>query len=234
VGRQVGGDEKIFRQETFRFFRELAQNNHKPWMDANRARYRAAVVEPFRALLARLTPFVCRLGPAFDMSGRTGRNFSRINRDIRFASEKAPYRSQMYLKFSGLGLPEGAAGQLYVGLSPEAVTAGFRIYHSGRQGCLARLAVPRAIRHPAWLARQQRRLARRYESYCYASQKGQWRKRAGWPKSPEEWKRVRGWVVRRRMKPAAALRPGFARKIETIFRDLLPLYQFTSSFEWGE
>lgn len=230
----MASNQAIFSRETFRFFRELARNNRKPWMDANRERYRAAVVEPLRALLARLTPAVRRLSPAFDVSGRTGRSFSRINRDIRFSSDKAPYRAQMYLKFSDQRLAEDAAGQLYVGLSPEAVTAGFRIYHSGREGCLARLAIPRAVEHAAWLARQERRLARRYESYWYASEKGEWVKRAGWPKSPAEWKRVKGWIVRRRMKPAAALSPGFVRQVETIFRDVFLLYRFTSSLEWRE
>jgi uncharacterized protein (TIGR02453 family) len=232
--------DRIFTPESFRFFRELARNNRKPWMDTNRERYRAAIVTPFRTLLSRLTPFVLRLSPAFDVSGRTGRSFSRINRDIRFAADKAPYRAQMYLKFSDLRLPENtagqpaAAGELYVGLSAEAVTAGFRIYSSNRQGCLARLAIPRAFEHPAWLDRQARRLARRYEGYWYANEKGAWVKHEGWPKAPAEWKRVKGWVVRRKMKPAAALSPGFAREIDQIFRDLFPLYRFTSSLEWRE
>ena len=37
----------------------------------------------------------------FDTAARRGRNFSRINRDIRFAKDKTPYRTQMYLKFCG-------------------------------------------------------------------------------------------------------------------------------------
>jgi uncharacterized protein (TIGR02453 family) len=230
----VGTSERIFTAETFRFFRELARNNRKPWMDANRERYRAAVVAPLRALLARLTPAVLALSPAFDVSGRTGPSLSRINRDIRFASDKSPYRARMYLKFSDQRLAVDAAGQLYVGLSAEAVTAGFRIYAAGRMGCLARLAAPRALAHPAWLARQARRLRPRYEAYWYASEKGKWAEREGWPEGPAEWKRVKGWVVRRKMKPAAAASPGFAREVEKIFREVFPLYRFTSSLDWRE
>lgn len=83
-----------FTSETFRFFRELGRNNRKDWMDANRERYRAHVVEPFRVLLERLAPVASRLNPGFDTRGRTGSNFSRINRDIRFARDKSPYRTQ--------------------------------------------------------------------------------------------------------------------------------------------
>src|SRR5260370_39400721 len=69
--------------ETFRFFRDLHRNNRKEWMDENRERYRTAVVQPMRGLLEELTPAVQKLYPGFDFSGRTGVNFSPINRDIR-------------------------------------------------------------------------------------------------------------------------------------------------------
>src|SRR5882762_5889324 len=91
---------------TLRFFRDLGRNNRKEWMDANRERYRSDVVEPFRALLAALAAAVLKLNPDFDTSGRTGTNFSRINRDIRFARDKTPYRPQMYLTF-----PDPAAAE---------------------------------------------------------------------------------------------------------------------------
>src|SRR6266849_10924305 len=82
---------------TLRFFRDLRRNNSTEWMDANRERYRSDVVAPFRALLAALAPAALKLHPGFDTTGRTGVNFSRINRDIRFAKDKTPYRTQMYV-----------------------------------------------------------------------------------------------------------------------------------------
>ena len=221
----------IFTAETFRFFRELARNNHKPWMDANRERYRGHLVEPFHVLLDRLAPAVRKLDQRFVITGRTGDNFSRINRDIRFANDKTPYYSQLYLRFSRQE-ENGADGQLYVGVSADAVTAGFRVYAAGRQGVLGRLGIPRLQAHGAWLKRQKRRLATRYESYWYSSERGEWKKHSGWPLEPEEWKRMKGWIVRRKFKPAAATRPGFVREAEKIFREVLPLYQFTLSEKW--
>src|SRR5207247_10043781 len=90
-------DKVIFCRETFRFFRDLEKNNQKEWMHENRDRYEAHIVAPFRRLLEALTPAVKKLNPAFDTDGRTGRNFSRINRASRFAKEKRPYRAHMYL-----------------------------------------------------------------------------------------------------------------------------------------
>jgi uncharacterized protein (TIGR02453 family) len=139
----MGGKAAIFSAETFRFFRELGRNNRKAWMDSNRERYRAHVVEPLRALLDALAPLAQQLNPDFDTSGRTGRNFSRINRDVRFAADKSPYRTQMYLTFSDQRSPDGDDGQLYVGVSPDAITSGFRIYSQGRGSRLAQVALPR-------------------------------------------------------------------------------------------
>ena len=90
----------IFTKEIFQFFRELGRHNKKVWMDANRERYQETVVLPFRRLCEELSPAVLKLNPRFDAMGRRGANFSRINRDIRFAKDKTPYRTQMYLKFS--------------------------------------------------------------------------------------------------------------------------------------
>ncbi len=221
----------ILSPETFRFFRELGRNNHKPWMDANRARYQGAIVAPLRALLAALTAPVRKLNPKFDVSGRTGTNFSRINRDIRFARDKSPYRTQMYLMFSDQRAADGDDGQLYVGISAEAVTCGFRIY-GGRGSKLARIAAPRASQNAAWLARQAKRLGKRYDSYWYVMEKGEWTKRTGWPVKPEEWKKMKGWIVRRKLRPGAAARASFARDVAKIFQEVFPLYQFTSTSSW--
>ena len=231
--------DAVFTAETFRFFRELSRNNRKEWMDANRERYRVHVVEPFRLLLDGLGPVVLRLNPHFDISGRTGTNFSRINRDTRFARDKSPYRTQMYLLFTDeraqdgdhVAAPGAGDGQLYVGLATDAVTAGFRIYGE-RKSWLGRMAAPRAADQGRWLERQARRLRRKYESYWYSMEKGEWKQNRGWPVQPEEWKRIRGWIVRRKMKPAAATRADFPGEVARIFRELLPLYRFTSSADW--
>src|SRR5215469_8954659 len=212
--------------ETFRFFRDLHRNNRKEWMDAHRERYQSAVVQPLRGLLAELTPALYRLHPAFDCAGRTGVNFSRINRDIRFAKDRTPYRPQMYLKIPLQG--GKAPGELYLGFHRDAVTAGFRVYFD-RETKAAALAerLPQAAR---FCAGQKRRLARQYESYWYSMEKGDWRKHQGWPVAPEEWHKLQAWVVRKKLSTSAAVRPGFPKDVAGVFRQLLPLFQFISQF----
>jgi uncharacterized protein (TIGR02453 family) len=221
--------KSVFTQETFRFFRDLGRNNKKVWMDAHRDRYQSAVVQPFRRLLEELSPTVLELDDRFDTTGRTGANFSRINRDIRFAKDKTLYKTQMYLKFQQPSPGDRESGQLYTGLSAAVVTAGFRIYAGPkrRESTLALLAEPRIAGKPRWVAAQKRRLGRKYDSYWYTTEKGNWTKHEGWPVRVEDWKKLQAWIVRRKMKPGAATQPAFPKELAKIFREVYPLLKFT-------
>jgi uncharacterized protein (TIGR02453 family) len=204
----------VFTRETFQFFKQLGRNNHKGWMDANRDRYQAAIVQPFRRLLEELSPAALKLDERFDTTGRTGANFSRINRDIRFAKDKTLYKTNMYLKFSVPAPDKRETGQLYVGISANTVTAGFRIYSGGKRkaSTLALVAEPHANANPGWIAKQ----------------KGEWTQHSGWPTAPDDWKKIQAWIVRRKLTPAAAMRVTFPREAAKIFRDVYPLLRFTS------
>lgn len=220
----------VFTRETFRFFKELGRNNSKVWMDANRDRYQSSVTQPFRRLLEALSNDVLILDSRFEVSGRTGPNFSRINRDIRFAKDKTPYKTQMYLKFSVPVPDNGETGQLYVGLSADTVTAGFRIYSGGKRkgSILAVVGQVRVQADPGWVSKQKKRLNRRYESYWYTTEKGEWTKHSGWPAAPENWNKILAWIVRRKLAPSAATKGSFPRDVVKIFRDLYPLLRYTS------
>src|SRR5258708_38640096 len=220
----------VFTRETFKFFKDLGRHNHKEWMDANRERYQAALVQPLRRLLEELSPAVLELDSRFDTSGRTGPNFSRINRDIRFAKDKTLYKTNMYLKFSVPPPTKRETGQLYVGISKDTVTAGFRIYSGGKrkESTLALIAEPRAMATPDWAAKQKKRLGRRYESYWYTTVKGEWTKHEGWPASPEDWKKILAWIVSQEFTPSAATGASVPREAAKVFRDLHPLLLFTS------
>lgn len=220
----------VIGKELFRFFKDLGRNNRTAWMQENRERYQASLVQPLRRLLEAVTPAALELNMDFDVTGRTGANFSRINRDIRFAKDKTPYKSQMYLKLE-VPAPGGReTGQLYAGFSKDTVTVGFRIYTGGKrkESTIALLAEPRVLAKPKWVAQQKKRLGRKYESYWYTTEKGEWTKHEGWPVEAETWKRIQAWIVRKKMSPAAATRPAFASDLAKTFKELYPLLEFTS------
>jgi uncharacterized protein (TIGR02453 family) len=112
-------DMAYFTSDFNQFFIDLAPNNHKEWFDQNRERYFKSVKQPFEKFMGDLISAVKVYEPSLDM--RPGDAIFRINRDIRFAKDKTPYK----LNRSGLvgkyGRKEAGHPSLYVELGPERV-----------------------------------------------------------------------------------------------------------------
>jgi len=219
----------IFTPEIFRFFAELKKHNKKAWMDANRERYRETVSKPFRRLLEELSPALLKLNRDFDVAARNGTNFSRINRDIRFAKDKTPYRAQMYVKFTVPLAGEMEGGEVYLGISAQTVTAGFRIYAVPKRKLspIALVAEAKLAANPKLLKQQKLRLAKKYDSYWYSTLKGQWTKNDGWP-AVADWPKLQAWIVRKKLSKSDATRASLPAEAAKIFREVYPLLQFTS------
>lgn len=224
-----------FAPESFEFFRESAQNNNKAWFDRNRPRYEQHVTGTFRGLLAALEPFLLRLNPHFETSGKTNGNFSRINRDIRFSRDKSPYKSNYYLYVYDRRRDRGETGRLYVGLSAECVTAGFSVYAAGSRGrksALESVFRKRLISHRSVFDRLLAAKVRagRYETYWHRQEKGEWVLHPGLPRRDQDWLTLQAWIVRK-VFPAetrSLASPKFADQVQRIFAQLYPLCVFTS------
>ena len=98
VGSAFAGWKGDFRG----FFLGLKANNTKAYFQAHRRQYEEAVKGPMIALLAELEP---EFGPA---------RLSRPNRDIRFAADKSPYKTNIYAS---------ARDGCYVALDAAGLTA---------------------------------------------------------------------------------------------------------------
>jgi len=88
-----------FSPDTLRFLAELAQHNDRAWFAENRERYE-------REVLGREREFVSAVGSAFEgidprvqAVPSVNRSIFRINRDIRFAHDKSPYKTHADLFF---------------------------------------------------------------------------------------------------------------------------------------
>jgi hypothetical protein len=97
---------------------------------------------------------------------------------------------------------------------------------------IRQMVLPRVVANFNWLVGQKKRLGRRYESYWYSTEKGEWTKHEGWPVEPTEWRKLKGWVVRRKFPPSAATRLTFAADVNHLFREIYPLFAFVSSPRW--
>ena len=91
-----------FPREAFGFFEQLARNNNRAWFQARKDVYEATCREPMKQLIDEL-------GADPDNS-----KVSRINRDLRFSRDKAPYRTYVAAGFDGNYISLSAAG-VFVG-----------------------------------------------------------------------------------------------------------------------
>ncbi|CAM2066586.1 DUF2461 domain-containing protein [Sulfidibacter corallicola] len=80
-------------EEFFRFFEELQSNNRKEWFHENKKRYERFVKKPFTELVQVMITLISNEGPALSVVPKEA--MFRINRDIRFAKDKTPYKTHM-------------------------------------------------------------------------------------------------------------------------------------------
>ncbi len=83
----------MLQSSTIKFLKDLKKNNNKPWFDVNRKQYETAKAD--------FAGFVQQL---IDLHGKKDASIKnlvakdclfRINRDVRFAKDKSPYKSNM-------------------------------------------------------------------------------------------------------------------------------------------
>lgn len=82
-----------FSEEYLHFFMDLAANNHRDWFQGQKDRYEQVVKKPFlnfmEALMIEIEKVDARLVT------EPSKTLFRINRDVRFSKDKAPYKLHM-------------------------------------------------------------------------------------------------------------------------------------------
>src|SRR5690554_151223 len=120
-----------FKSDFNTFFKELASNNHKDWFDDNRARYHENIKKPFEDFVAVLMSELQKDDP--NLNGDPRKAIFRINRDIRFAKDKTPYKLNRAAFISRFGRKAGGYPGLYIHLGPEKVMIGGGVYKPNKQ-----------------------------------------------------------------------------------------------------
>jgi uncharacterized protein (TIGR02453 family) len=105
----------MIQKTTMQFLKDLSKNNNKPWFDTNRKKYEAAK-ENVIALVAQLLQGVGNFDKAIGELEAKKCMF-RINRDVRFSSNKEPYKTNMGAWFNAGGKKEWNGGY-YLHIEP--------------------------------------------------------------------------------------------------------------------
>ena len=113
-----------FTPDTLGFFKKLGENNSRDWFLANKADYEGLVKSPMVDLLVDLSAELDRRG--LPLSADPKKAIFRINRDVRFAKDKSPYKTNIAACVTRDG-EKHAPGMLYIQISPSGsfVGAGF-------------------------------------------------------------------------------------------------------------
>lgn len=111
----------LITPRTFRFLRELANNNDRAWFTAHKQRYLEEVRDPLLLLVMQLAGPLAKISRHIVADPRpVGGSLFRIYRDTRFSADKRPYKTHAGLYFGPR--TEGAlGGGFYLHIEPRNV-----------------------------------------------------------------------------------------------------------------
>lgn len=228
-------DFQGFREESFLFFRELANNNHRLWFEAHVQEFEEFVLTPFRDLRDEMAEFMEELHPGFHRPADPETQLSHIELTADPAPEGPHYKTSLYCFWWNQDLPRLADAHLHVGLGGEGVTIGFSIYDWAHDhGRMREVFLPR-VRNELVLLDEYIKasyLRRGFDFRRFERGAGRLGLRDAdpFPSRGEEWSGTLGWVASRQIKEGSSrLTPGsFVTECKSSFERLLPLYVFAS------
>jgi uncharacterized protein (TIGR02453 family) len=114
-----------FRPEALGFLVELALNNDRSWFQPRKADYEVLLKEPLEQLCTALDAELRARG--IPLSADPARSPFRIYRDVRFAKDKSPYKTNVGASFPWIGEGGGVGG--YFHFEPGNAFAGGGMWH---------------------------------------------------------------------------------------------------------
>ena len=119
-----------FSEASLKFLRGLARNNSREWFHAHKADYEAHVRGPFQRLLTDLQPALAEVSPHYRAEPKTvGGSLFRIQRDTRFANDKAPYKAWQGARLFHERGRQVEAPSFYLHLQPGGCFVGAGLWH---------------------------------------------------------------------------------------------------------
>ena len=101
----------MLQPATIKFLQDLKKNNNKPWFDANRPRYESAKKD-FETFLQLVIDKLAKSDET--IQGLKAKDcMFRINRDVRFAKDKSPYKTNFGASINKGGKKSSLAGYYF-------------------------------------------------------------------------------------------------------------------------
>ena len=103
-------DNKIFKgfnKSTFKFFKDLENNNSREWFEENRGDFEEHVLNPAQEFVMQMGEMLKPICPKIVANPKVDKSIFRIYRDVRFSKDKTPYKTHL-----GIFLWEGPRKKL--------------------------------------------------------------------------------------------------------------------------
>ena len=127
--------EPYFREAGLKFLRTLKRNNRREWFEAHKPEFERELKQPMLALIETVNKAMEAFAPGHLRPPQ--KCMMRIYRDIRFSSDKRPYKSHISAWWSREGLEKTSGGGYYMHISPEEVLVAAGVYMPEREQLLA-------------------------------------------------------------------------------------------------
>ena len=206
------------------FLKDLAANNEKPWFEANRPSYEAAIKNPTAALIEAVAGAL--QARDIPLEGTPKRSPFRIHRDVRFSKNKSPYKTNVGTVWYRQGSGKDGAGILYFHLAPTGCFAAAAFYMPDPEVLDAireRIRVHPGKFHIMNKALLDKGLVLDPTDALIRMPKG-FEDLAAKPEAP--FIRLKSYIVRREVPDAIAHSPALIPTITTLAADALPLLKF--------
>jgi uncharacterized protein (TIGR02453 family) len=213
--------DTYFRPELFQFLRQLKRHNNREWFAGNKTRYQQAVVEPALSFINAFALPLAKFSPHFLADPRPARgSLFRIYRDIRFSSDKRPFKTHVGIRFSHASGKDAHAPVFYLHLQPERCFAAAGVWHP-ENAVLTRIRTAIATQPEKW-AKARQKLELEGDSLTRPP-------RGFDPKHPflEDIKR-KDFVATVELTEAQICGPKFLQDFTAACRQMLPLVEFTT------
>lgn len=221
----------VFTAESLRFLRGLARNNRRDWFEAHRAEYEEHVRGPLADLVREMDLRMSAFAP--EMVGDPKRSIFRPYRDVRFSSDKSPYKTHAACWFyhgdgsSKVGREaHGGGAGFYFHLQPGASFVGGGLWMPPRPALLriraAIAADPEGFERIVLAPRLRRRLRGLSDEAMLKRVPRAWEPTH--PAAP--WLRYQSFTVGRALTDAEATSRRLGTALVTDFRLMLPLVRW--------
>ncbi len=121
-------DSAQFTSEVFELLRQLKRHNNREWFARNKARYEQVVRNPALLFMAAVTPRLAKLSRTLPANSLRGSVF-RIYRDIRFSSDKRPYKTHLGMQWTYAKSKDVHAPCYYLHFEPGGCFVAAGVWH---------------------------------------------------------------------------------------------------------